>query len=306
MNLIVLNPHAGGGKTLRLWPKLEPVLLDRFGGELIIAITKHVHEVAAHIDKARAIGVERIIVVGGDGTNHAIVNALVDEPAPEGAPPIAVGQVPVGTGMDWSRTLGIPTDPVAAIGWLAEARPCPCDVGRITTGDQRYVFLNIASAGVGADVSHRVNAVRRRRPWTFIRAILTTLLRYRPQPVRIVLDGAPFFEGPVYIAAVANGQWFGHGIQAAPGAAFDDGLFDVVVAEGMSHLSVLQVLMKAYKGEHIGHPRVHTGRAACVEVTPLDGRWLGMELDGEPRAGDQIRFEVLPSAIQMLSRPKSG
>ncbi len=306
MNLVVLNPNAASGKTLRVWPKLEPVLLECFGGELIIAITQYVHEVAAHIDKAHQIGVERIIIIGGDGTNHAIVNALLREPFAWGERHIAIGQVPIGTGRDWARTLGIPTDPVKAIRWLAEAEPCPCDVGRVTSGEQRRIFLNIASAGVGADVAHRVNAVTQRRPWTFLRAILTSLLRYRPPPVSIALDEEPFYEGKAYIAAVANGQWFGHGIWAAPQAVYDDGLFDVVVAEGMSRPKVLRVLTQAYKGEHIGRRDVHIGRAARVAITPLHGQPLGMELDGETATGERLTFEVLPSAIQVLIKPAQG
>lgn len=303
MNLVVINPNAASGKAMRIWPRLEPVLLEHFG-ELIIAITHRVEEVAAHIDKARQIGVERIIILGGDGTNQSIVSALVQESLARGAPSIAIGQVPIGTGRDWARTLGTPFNPLAAIRWLAKAEPHPCDVGRVSFNGQSRVFLNIASAGVGADTAHRVNRVKQRRRWTFSRAIVVSLLRYRPQPVRVTLDGAPFYEGKAYITAIANGQWFGHGVWAAPNARYDDGLFDVLVVEGMARVRVLRVLTQAYKGEHIHRADVHTGRAKRVEVTPLAAPTLGFELDGEPGAGRQLAFEVLPSAIQVLARPR--
>lgn len=306
MNLVVVNSNAAGGKTLRIWPRLEPLLLKTFGKEMIIAITQRVDEVVGYIDQALELGVERIFVIGGDGSNHAIVNALLDRPLAQGERPVAIGQIPVGTGRDWARTLGIPVDPARAVRWLAEAEPRPCDVGRVSFGGQSRVFLNIASAGVGADVTHRVNVVARRRPWTFLRAILISLLRYRPQPVRVIADGALFYEGTICIAAVANGQWFGHGIWAAPDARYNDGLFDVVLLEGMSRPKVLRVLPQAYKGEHIGRPDVHVTRARRVDVMSLDGKPIGIELDGEPDASDRLSFEVLPAAVQMLIKPAAG
>ena len=301
MNLVVINPHAAGGRAARIWPKLEPILMEYFD-DLIIAITRRVDEVAAHIDKARAVGVERILIVGGDGTNHSIINALLKAPPPPGAPPIAIGQIPVGTGRDWARTLGIPHKPKKAIRWLAEAQPQACDVGRVRTGTRTRLFLNIASTGVGADIDRRVNAVARRRPWTFIRAILATLRHYTPQHVRVTLDGAPFYAGTSYVVGVANGQWFGHGIWAAPQARYDDGQFDVVLMEGGARAWVVRRLMQAYKGAHIGEAGVHYGRAARVEVTPLPGQTLGLDLDGEPDVGDKLLFEVLPGAVQVLTQ----
>lgn len=299
MDLVVLNPNARGGRTLRLWPRLEPILMEYFD-DLIIAITKHVEEVAIHIDQARAVGVDRIIVIGGDGTNHALVNALLETP---GGPQIAVGQIPIGTGRDWARTLNIPQDPIRAIRWLAEAEPQPCDVGKVTFNGRTRLFLNIASTGVGADADQRVNRVTNRKPWTFIRAILTSLIQYRPQHIRVTLDGELFYAGSSYISAIANGRWFGHGILAAPRAEYNDGLFDVVVLEGMSRLEVIQRLIQAYKGEHIGKPKVHNARARRVQVAlqEQESGTLGLDLDGEPDQGRQMTFEVLPAALQILA-----
>ncbi|MBN1287529.1 MAG: diacylglycerol kinase family lipid kinase [Anaerolineae bacterium] len=303
MNLIVLNPHARGGRTMRIWPRLEPILLEHFN-DLIIAVTRRVDEVAQHIDKARAVGVERIIVVGGDGTNHVLVNALLSSSAP-GEPPIAIGQIPIGTGRDWARTLNIPLDPVKAVHWLAEAEPHPCDVGRVTLNGQTRLFLNIASTGVAANIDRRVNRVANRKPWTFLRAILTSLIQYRPQHICVTLDGIPFYTGSSYVAAVANGRWFGHGILAAPDAAYDDGLFDVVVLEGMSRVQVIQRLAQAYKGQHIGKPKVHHAQARRVEITAAPGETLGLDLDGEPDQAQHMTFELLPAALYVLAKPIS-
>jgi YegS/Rv2252/BmrU family lipid kinase len=302
LNLVILNPHARGGQAGRTWPKLEPILRAHFD-DLIIAITENTDAVADHIDEARKVGIERILIIGGDGTNHSIINALLNAPGVPDQPSIAIGQVPIGTGRDWARTIGTPIDPEQAIRWLAEARPHPCDVGRVHLGDKHRLFLNITSAGVGSDIDRRVNAVENRRPWTFLRAILTSLAIYKPPTVRVDLDGEPFYEGNAYIVAVCNGQWFGHGIWAAPQAAFDDGLFDVIIVEGISRIQVVRTLMKAYKGRHLDYPGVHYQKAARVDVVPLSADHIGLDLDGEPGQGTQPTFELLRHAVHVLVKP---
>ncbi len=58
------------------------------------------------------------------------------------------------------------------------------------------------------------------------------LLTYRDRPVRIMIDGAYDEIAPISTVAIANGRYFGGGMQVAPGAATDDGLFDVVIMGG--------------------------------------------------------------------------
>src|SRR5579864_793921 len=99
--LVILNPHAGSGRAGRLWTRIEPLLWYALG-VLGVAITQHPEEVALHLDKARAAGLTRVMAIGGDGTNHALVNSLMrlNELEPT-APRMTFGCLPIGTGHDW-------------------------------------------------------------------------------------------------------------------------------------------------------------------------------------------------------------
>jgi YegS/Rv2252/BmrU family lipid kinase len=301
--LIILNPHAGGGRAGRLWGKIEPLLWEQLG-KLVVAVTQRPEEVAGHLDKARAAGLTRVIAIGGDGTNHALVNELVrlnrENP---GEPPMTFGSLPVGTGRDWARTVGIPFSPSAAVQWIKAAHPVPLDLGRLASDGQERHFLNIASAGIGGVIANRVNRIATRRPWTFYKATVETLLNYRPQRMSVRLDGEVWYDGPAYIVAVANGQMFGHGMRIAPNAAYDDGLFDVVLVEGMPRLRILSALNTVYSGTHLKRSDVHCKRARVVEVESHEGA-LGLELDGESAAGRHMRFEVMPQALSVLAGVK--
>ncbi|MCU0500100.1 MAG: diacylglycerol kinase family lipid kinase [Anaerolineae bacterium] len=298
--LIILNPYAAGGKAGKLWTEIEPILWEKLG-ELVVAITQRPEEVAIHLDKAYASGLTRVISIGGDGTNHALVNAIatLSEQHPDGDP-IIYGILPVGTGRDWARHAGIPLDISAAATWIASATPHPTDLGLITDHDtgQREYFLNIASAGLGGEVDRRVNRAKVRRPWTFLGATIAAILRYQAQPLTIQLDGVDWFEGKALVAVIANGTTFGHGMRIAPHAKTDDGLFDVVLVKNASKLETLMTLRKVYDGSHLTHPAVKAGRARQVQITSPDG--LPLDLDGEYTRARHLTFDLRAGVLQLL------
>jgi diacylglycerol kinase (ATP) len=297
--LIILNPHAGSGRAGKLWGQVEPLARQELG-ELVVAVTQRPEDVAAHLDKALAAGITRVIGVGGDGTNHGIVNELVRlKRKNPGRPTMIFGSLPIGTGHDWARTLGMPTNLPDAIHWLKAAQPVPLDVGELSTEGAMRNFLNIASVGIGGMIAARVNRMKMRRPWTFYRATVEAIVAYRPPRMTIRLDGKVWYEDRTYVVAVANGQTFGRGMRIAPHASYNDGLFDVVLVEAMPRMRAISVLNTVYSAGHLKLPVVHSERARAVEIESRDGS-VGMELDGEPASGQNLRFEVLPGILNVL------
>lgn len=306
--LIILNPHAGGGRAGKLWTEIEPLLWQELG-ELVIAVTQRAADVAEHLDKAYAAGVRRVVSIGGDGTNHALVNALAAMRA-QGGPdfePVEYGIVPIGTGRDWARGSGLPLHSLReAARWIARARPRPVDLGLLTleagadVPAHREYFLNIASVGLSGAVTEYVNRQRVRRPWTFLEATVVTLLRLRPPAVQLRVDDQDWYEGQAFLVAVANGTTFGHGMRIAPDAQTADGLFDVVLVKQAPLASILMALRRVYTGTHVTHPAVRITRGRTVSIRGIDGP-LGAELDGEPARGAALTFTIQPGALNMLA-----
>lgn len=297
--LIILNPHAGSGRAGRLWTQIEPLLWEKLG-ELVVAITQRPEDVAHHLDKAYASGLNRVVSIGGDGTNHALVNALANlsEQYPDGEP-VIYGMFPAGTGQDWARSAGIPLNDVqAAADWVANAQPHPTDIGLLQLDNRREHFLNIASAGLGGEVDKRVNQTAKRRPWTFLAATVAAILRFQPQPIQIQLDGQDWYEGKALLVAVANGSTFGHGMKIAPNAQTDDGLFDVVLVKDASKVETLMALRRVYDGSHLTHPAVQFARAKQVKV--LSSTAQSLDLDGEYASAKQIDFQMRPGLLHLL------
>lgn len=302
--VFVLNPNAAGGRARQVFGKVENQLRDRWG-EYTLIETQTPDEVAEKLDQQTLHDVSHLIAVGGDGTNYAVVNALNDRARLD----IVFGCLPVGTGSDWARCLGIPGDPSAAADWLGSANPLPCDLGRIEFSEtedgrrKKRLFLNIASAGISGEVDRRVNQARRRSSFTFLRATVVSLLRYKTQHITVTCGGKAFYEGPSYLLAVANGCYFGRGMWVAPHARVDDGLFDVILVEGMPRRRIILALQTVFSGKHLKRDDVHFTRASSVSVQSEDDP-LGLDLDGEEARGLDLRFSMMPGALRILMNPQ--
>ncbi len=304
--LIFINANACGGKAAAVYKDIEGRIAEFFG-DLTVAVSERPEDVGRHLDAAAAAGVDLVVAFGGDGTNHSVVNALVERPG-LGA---AFGCLPVGTGTDWARALGIPGDPGAAMDWLMRARPVLCDLGKLDYTDarkgdlpSRRFFLNISSAGVSGAIVARVNRLRRRTSLTFLRTTVAALFKFRPQRIIVECDRQKFYEGPSYLLAVANGRFFGRGMRVAPDALVDDGLFDVVLVEGMPRLRILLALRTVFSGRHLRRNDVHHRRASSVRVHSEEGP-LCLDLDGEEALGQDLVYTVMPGALRVLMQPSS-
>jgi diacylglycerol kinase (ATP) len=91
----------------------------------------------------------------------------------------------------------------------------------------------------------------------------------------------------------------------APKALINDGMFDVIVVEGMSRLRILLALKSVYSGTHLEREDVKHTRAASVRVGSEDGP-LKLDFDGEEASGQELRFAVMPGAVNVLLDPSTA
>ncbi len=236
------------------------------------------------------------MVVGGDGTVQEVVNGVLDADART-----AIGIVPVGSGNDLARSLGLPTDPAEAWTVAMGRVKREIDAGLATNGEGRRRWF-ASAGGIGFDAQVAA-AMSTRLGWQSGRAgyLLTTLSelrRFDNRSLRIVLDGEPF-ECRALLVAIANGPYYGGGMRIAPDAAPDDGWLDLCVVGDVSRLTAIRELPNLYRGTHVRNPAVSVHRARRIEVTG-DGA-THAHLDGEPFGTLPLRVEVRPACLEVAS-----
>jgi len=297
-----VNPASGGGATRRRFEKALPRVREVIG-DCDVAWTRGPRDAERIAREGVRAGVERVVVAGGDGTMSEVVTGLLAAGLGGYA---EVALIPLGTGGDLRRTLGVPADLEGALAGIAGGARSALDAGRVAYVDRGgreavSYFANIASLGISGLTTELVNQAPKALGGrlSFLIGTLRSIASYRAAPVALRLDGELLHEGPLVLAAAANGRFFGGGMEVAPRARPDDALLDVVVIPGFSKLRLVRELPRIYRGSHLDVPGVLWRRGAVLEAAPLgDPPWV--EIDGEPLGRLPARVEVLPKALTLV------
>lgn len=234
-----------------------------------------------------------IVAIGGDGTINECVNGMM-----QGDKSCAFSVLSVGTGNDFARTFSFPSSPEL----LAKAIESPSffasDVGLLEYEEDSEYFLNIADAGLGPTVLHRM---MNQPSWLpsglkFNAAIIRTLMGYK-RPILSCRGEGFEWEGEALVVAVANGIYFANGLGVAPEAKLDSGEFEVFVAGGISILDYLQNIPKLKKAQRVDHPGLHYFRSSWLEISGPSS----MEKDGELGGQLPCKVSCVPQVIRLLN-----
>jgi YegS/Rv2252/BmrU family lipid kinase len=239
-----------------------------------------------------------VVAVGGDGTLNEVANGVVRA---GGAAELAT--IPLGTGMDFGRTHGLPRRFDDAVRAAVDGRTCTIDLGRVSYrewsgGTAERVFANVGSVGMSAAVAQRANAMSKvlGGKATFFYALTRVFLEWENTTVAVQLDDERR-EAPMHDVIVANGRWHGGGMLLAPEARPDDGLFDVVLIGDVTKRDFVTTAPKIYKGTYLAHPKVELLRSRSVAVDAPEH--LPIELDGEQVGTTPARFQIAPAALRV-------
>jgi diacylglycerol kinase (ATP) len=302
--LIIVNPRSANGRAGRNWQRIEALLRARLPFPFDVAFTERPGH-ATEIARAATADRDRVVVLGGDGTLNEVVNGLIAEDRVIRSD-LALGIIRYGTGGDFARGLGIPAKLEGAIHRLASGSPREVDVGKVTFrrpdgGDGVRYFINEGEIGMGAAVCEAVNRNSKGLGGSisFMRAILTTMLGYRDQKVRMSFGGAPAETLLINNVWLANGAYSGGGICSAPRARLDDGLLDVVIVKGGSLLSRIVGLPALRSGRFVKNRNVDYRTARRVEAE--SDQAVPIEVEGEPIGALPATFEVIDTRLRVIA-----
>lgn len=317
--LIVLNSQAARAK--RAWPLIRRRLAQHnFSFDL--HQTTHAGDAETRARAALREGYQIVGVIGGDGTLSEVASGFFEKLDGDARPPAlvsataALAPLPAGTGNDFAR--GLLGRRVALEEWIDQlvnyarrdttegARRIDVLRGSVDGGASKFICLNAATMGIGAEVATTVagqNGLTQRLSGEirFALAALGALLRWRERRVRVRVDDQPTLETTSNLIAVANGLYAGGGMKFTPAARVDDGRLDVLIAHRASRRTILRELTRIHSGGHLANSKVKvtSGTRVRIDTAPGD-QPLTLEADGDVRGHTPAEFAVIPGQLKIV------
>jgi len=300
--LVIVNPNAGKGRGQKHWDKISNSMREH--GILFNAkFTGQKGHATLLVKDAVEHGCRNVIVAGGDGTLNEAVNGILTQNICR-TDEIIIGMIPVGTGNDWGKMFGIPSDYEEAVKIISRGRIMAHDAGRIVFRDgprseTRY-FINIAGLGFDAIVVRKTNLQKERGKGgrlIYFYNLLSCLLSYKGTRAVIIADDNNISDR-IFTVSVGNGIYSGGGMRQTPGAVPDDGLLNITIIRHMSISKIILSLKKLYDGTILEHPRI-TGYA-CRKIFIDSEQVMFAEADGESLGHTPVEIDILPRCLKII------
>jgi diacylglycerol kinase (ATP) len=285
--LLISNP-ASGGADVDTFGKIEAALGAL--GELHVlqpsrdSFNDEVHAAAADADV--------VVTAGGDGSLNYTLNALHDA-----LDDVTLALVPMGTGNDLARTLGIPQDPEQAASALERAATRTLDVGRASGPGVDRLFINACMGGFPVRANEAIDDHTKKRlgPVAFWVGGAKAVTDFSTS--RVLMDGVEVSD--CIAAGVGNGRTCGGGMEVWPRAQPDDGILDGCVLASPNLPAAVKVAAKVKAGTHEGLDEVVTRRARRITIDAdppiefnVDGELVDLHSPATFELVAQLRFLV--------------
>ena len=291
--LVIVNPHSGKKESRKVLDVVVPIFKSN-NIELSITRTEfpgHAKELTAALDLDIY---HALLVVGGDGTFHEVVNGLLNRTDGRILP---IGLIPAGSGNSVMHDLDL-INPAKAAEAIVAGNTRFIDVAQVQMNHLLTYSINLIGWGLVTDVGKRSETFRWLGPSRYTVSSIIEILLRKTRKARLVIDQETIVGQFSFIAA-CNSVHVGKGMKMAPSAELSDGLIDLVIVEGdITRRRLISVLPKLFDGTHVDEPEVTYYQASSFSLYPETEDILN--IDGELLGTTPIDVKVLKQAIEIF------
>ena len=299
--IAILNPAADHGRTGKRRPQVVAALKSAGLTDNVWETTHPGHAIA--LARQAAMQADMVMAVGGDGTVHEVSRGLI-----ESGRPVSLGVLPLGTGNDFVKMLGIPRRLDEAVQALKTAVPQAVDYGHVRWqeyGQQHeQPFVNAVGIGFDAQAAIEAKAFKGLPGMSgYLAAVLRTLRRWQSPEVRVVDQSTaePYllYAGPLLLVTVGNGISSGGMFRLTPQASITDGVLDVCLVQDVSRSRIVQMMPRVIQGTHEMAQEVHMHQVTSLIINTSAS--LPLHADGEILAqqAHTIEIEVVSGGLSV-------
>jgi diacylglycerol kinase (ATP) len=294
--MLIYNPAAGQrdaeGELHRAVEYLEGL-----GWLIHWRQTRGSGDATTYAREAVDMGVDVVIVAGGDGSIGQVANGLAGTR-------IRLGVLPTGTSNVWAKEARIPIwNPLRqnsvqeAAKILAEGHARCVDLGRV---NGRYFLMWVGigfDAQVTADVESQPERKRRLGKLAFLIALIVQTLNLTGTKSTLLVDGKKL-SSRIFLAVASNIHLYGDIIRIAPMASMTDGRLDVCIFKAYSGIEALRLMFSLLLGWHTRDPEVKMLQARRLVVET--DHPLPVHADGEIVGNTPVEITVVPNALHVI------
>ena len=285
---IIVNPQGGKGKSLKALKKVTKILTANN-----IVFDVHHTQYACHATEiARELSREedcKLIVLGGDGSFNEVLCGI------ENFENVTLGFVPCGTGNDFVRSSGHPTNVEKAVEVILKNDVQYIDYIQLSHGRS----LNVLGAGMDVDVLLKYAEMKGKGKLKYYMALFHTLAHAKFHHMRITIDDGQPMERSVFMIGMGNGKYIGGGMPVCPDATINDGKLAVVIINELPKNKIFGAALRFLQGTHVklDVAEVFEGQKVRIEILD-DSRF---EADGEilPQLAD-LQAEVVSNKLKVF------
>ena len=286
---VIFNPVAGSvsdrGAVLVQLGWLKPA---------VVRVTRKRTDAEKFAREAIRKNCRYIVIAGGDGTLNQVVNGIARQ-----RDKVCLGLIPLGTGNDFARSLGLPAAIGDNIDILLSKKTRRIDLVRVRSKRIRY-FVNVSAGGFSGVVDEKLTPKIKQTwgPLAYLRSAAAALPQLHTYRTQIVFDDKEQLSLELYNVVIGNGRFVACGLPIAPDADLSDGLLDVILIPNHPAPRIALLAAEMLLGKHLSGDAIIFRRARKIAVRARPRMWFNV--DGEPVGNAPAVFQVLPGALTFV------
>ncbi len=284
----IINPIAGGkhGKKTRKTVAILEDTLRQKNIEYKLHITSYKGHAKNLTHSLIEKGATDIIVLGGDGTLHEVINGF------DCFEKVNLGLIPCGTGNDFASALKIPLDPIKALEIILNESPKHVDFMQM----KGVRGINIIGTGIDVDVLKKYQKLKKKNKFNYTGCLIKTLFNFEYTNFKAYIDRQEK-EYRSFIACIANGNVYGGGIPICPNAIPTDNNLNFLAVKEMPRLKIIGAFLKLKRGKILKLKQ--TEHFTCKKIKIETEKPCTINVDGELYENMPLEVEIISNTLKM-------
>lgn len=289
--LVLWNASAGSAQKAG---EIRTQLEDRLNWEVYESQTRD--DATERVIEACQNGILHLIVAGGDGTINAAVEAMMQVDHLQ----TTLGILPLGTGNDFARSLGMAMNLQVALDQLEQSERQLVDLVRLRSSSEERYYANMLTAGnTGLYMDHLTDEIKHRwGPFSYLRGVIDVLQHLQVFEVEVEFANGDEFSCDALNLFVANGKMSGGGLNVCSKADLTDGLIDLVIVRNGDHQQIASLSTNYFLSDFLDHELIEYRQTSSLKVKAKPP--LPLTMDGELVGESPLEVSVAHHRISVL------